>query len=120
MTGRPRLYATRADRDRAYYQRKKARSFIENQADLCGGICATKIPQKSTTKPRCRGRPQLYKTPAARYRAYRRRLAVKVYHKSQCATWETPPEVFGPLEERAGGLRPRHLVTMRVSSRSSH
>jgi phage N-6-adenine-methyltransferase len=49
-------------------------------------------------KPRRRGRPQLYKTPAARYRAYRRRLALKVYHRSQCATWETPPEVFGPLE----------------------
>lgn len=89
--GRPRVYATRADRDKAYRQRKKAMSFIADFPAFRGAKSATKRAMKP-------GRPRLYKTPAARYRAYRKRRALKVYHRSQRQNWGTPADVFDPLD----------------------
>lgn len=92
---RPRLYPTNAARQKGYRQRKKARGFVTH----CPAFRPAPAGTKRVTKP---GRPRLYKTTAARKRAYRKRLARKVYHRSQCATWATPPEVFGPLDAEFG------------------
>lgn len=89
--GRPRVYATRADRDKAYRQRKVARNFIAPDTVFRNAKRVTKRAMKI-------GRRRLYRTPAARQKAYRKRQALKVYHRSQRQNWGTPPEVFAPLD----------------------
>jgi phage N-6-adenine-methyltransferase len=65
---------------------------------LCAVCRELFVPRRSDAK-HCSSR--------CRKTAYRRRLSVpprkdKVYHRSACERWETPPDVFDPLNQEFG------------------